>query len=415
MRRSVRTRAAWLALCLAGAGLAAPLDPTILHTIDLGAPAGAAPLQRVDGARSGRSRWPLPARPRAVWQTRIAGPLAFGIAVDDRGHTLAVTGAAELIQLDAKGRQQWSARTPAAISASAPFVLAGGSRGFVTRAGEVLTFTREGRPATRTRLLAGGAFALPSEQSPSPGAARALGPPAASGAPVLVRSDGNLIVGLGEELFQLGQGDLQHRARLSDRASALLEVGNATLITTARGTVLEWWPPAPPRALGQFGGEVDGGAAWFDSGKLVGIVDQAQVVLFDLRRRTRTLGFSDPAMSLQGPPALVRPGAIRFLSRDGVLMAQSSAGGEALRTPLDSPARAGDPAAPTGADAALLVDARGRTAVARRAQALVVVHPDGHFETATGADCAEPLALAPVAAERLVMACRDGLVQLFGP
>ena len=136
------------------------------------------------------------------------------------------------------------------------------------------------------------------------------------------------------------------------------------------------------------------------------------MVAFDVTRRLRLLGFNDPALMPLGPPAIVRPGALRFLTREGVLLAQSALNAEGLRLPLDVQARPSDPTVPVAAP--LIVDAAGRTAVARAGQPLLVVHPDGRLESAPGTECGEPLSVAPAGERRILLACRDGGMWLLG-
>ena len=268
MRRALAARLCWLGIASATLASAEPVDPSVPRTIAIGAAPGAAPLERVDRERSGRSRWALPDRPKNLWQTRVPGPLAFNLAVDERGGAVVLTQAGELFQLDAKGKVEWSARSAPLNPASGPFITADRLRGFVTRSAEVFAFTHLGRLAYRVPLRKGMA---PDSRQTAPNVLRPPTSPAVT-ATTLVRSDSNLIVAFGSELYQLGQGEVQHRATLGDRAVTLLEVSGATLIVTAAGAVLEWWPPSPPRELGSFGGELDGGAALLDAGRLVGVV-----------------------------------------------------------------------------------------------------------------------------------------------
>src|SRR6187399_1012161 len=62
------TAASAAALPLVSLALADALDPNVPHTVVVGTPKGAAPAERVDASRTGRTKTKLPAQPKEAWK-----------------------------------------------------------------------------------------------------------------------------------------------------------------------------------------------------------------------------------------------------------------------------------------------------------------------------------------------------------
>jgi hypothetical protein len=122
------------AACCAGSGVASsqPLDPTVAQELRVGRPAGFAPLFRLDSARSGRTSFPLPVRPKLVWRQRITGSIDLPAAIDDQG-AVVVAGASGVVQLSSAGAVEWS-RSESAVSG--PVLTTRGERVVLTSSGD---------------------------------------------------------------------------------------------------------------------------------------------------------------------------------------------------------------------------------------------------------------------------------------
>ena len=79
-------------LPLVSFALADALDPNVPHTVVVGRPKGAAPAERVDAARSGRSKTKLPSQPKESWKRTLPSGTAYAPLVDGQGNlTFALT------------------------------------------------------------------------------------------------------------------------------------------------------------------------------------------------------------------------------------------------------------------------------------------------------------------------------------
>ena len=122
---------------------AQPIDPARPTTIVVGVPAGAR-TDRVDTARTGLSRTPLPASGlHAEWRVSAGAPLEHAPLVDARGSTYVVSARGEAIAIARDGTERWRVSTgasdpgPAALLSDDTLVLVddvsgdalGGARG----------------------------------------------------------------------------------------------------------------------------------------------------------------------------------------------------------------------------------------------------------------------------------------------
>jgi hypothetical protein len=400
----VKRRAALLpvlaAAALAGfAGLtrarAEPLDPTLPLYFAVGDPPGAAPMEGVDAARSGRARAPLPRRPRVLWRARVPGSVDAPLLVDAQGNVLAFGNPPHLSQLDVRGQLLWSARL--SMTPASAVLTSDGSRVVLGTLGQLAYFDAKGNVTSRQtlRLPVIGSLAHP-----------------------LPLDDGGLALAVGGAVLRLDAGgEVVARSVVDDDVRTLLRDRAALLLVTARGDVLEWKPPHEPVARGSFGGKVDG-AALSAPGRVLAVVDRTRLIELKLATGTRHVRFPDGPLILRGPPAIAPASASRVASVDGLLLGHDASGRETLRVPLEptalGPADAGAAGLPGRAAPPLLTDAEGRVAFVRAGLDAGVVSSDGEMASAAGAACSDPVALAPAGARRMLVACRSGLIWLIG-
>ncbi len=262
----------------------------------VGAPAGPCPMDRVDAARSGGSRAPLPTGTLHVaWRRNLGLPIEAAPVVDGRGDVTVVTARGDLIVLAADGEER--SNTVVGSAAAGPAVLlSDGTAAFLTTASDVVGI-RLG--AVRFRRHVGGGR---SNVSP------------------LALADGGLVVATSGELVSLdGEGNVRARVAVDpddppSRAlvGAKAEEGGTIYALSASGTVVAWTPAAGTELarVGSFGGPTDGGMVLVRGAKghgplLVAVAGTELVALDPLtgQMTTRATAAGSGALALLGPPA----------------------------------------------------------------------------------------------------------------
>ncbi|MCC6900527.1 MAG: PQQ-binding-like beta-propeller repeat protein [Polyangiaceae bacterium] len=369
------------------------IDPTLPVQRSVGTPAGAQPMYRVDAARTGRSKTPLPTAPRVLWRARVTGGLDLPVAVDARRHVIAASPMSQLVELDENGKLAWTLKTGSSAPVLGPVITTNGTRVVITANAELWAVAPNGTLRTKRSLP------LSSVRS---------------GVPPLAARDGGVVLGLpGTLLYLDASGDIQARAKQTDAPVSLVEQGGRTLIVTERGDVLEWKPPREPTKLGSFGGRVDEGAALSSPNHLTAVVDHERLVDFKLSSKTRHVRLSSTDR-IQGPPAILANGETRLASFAGVLLGHDRTGIETARAELEPSATAGASVPGLFLPPPLVVDEKGRVAFVRPGLDAGVVLETGESKAAAGAACGDPVALAPAGPGRFVVACRSGLILLIG-
>jgi hypothetical protein len=371
------------------------LDPTVPGKWVVGAPRGARPMDRVDAARTGRARDPLPSKPRILWRARIQGGVAQPVAVDARGAVIVSSPISTVTELSPAGKTAWSSKTGATPPATSPVLTSDGTRVVLTTAGELYGFDRAGRErfSVALPLVATGRVAEP-----------------------LPERDGGLVVAAGRTVIRVDRsGLLRASARLDADVTTIVARGSETLIVTERGDVFGWKPPAEPTEVASFGARVDGAA--LDGQRLTAVVDQKRLVDLDLGTGTRFTR-AENALGLAGPPALAPAGSTRVVTLDGLLLAHDTKGDETLRVALEPPSMIGDAGATvlsaSSASPPVIVDAKGSVGFVRPGLDAGVVDAAGNVRAAPGAACIDPIGIAPAGSGRMVLACRSGVVFLLG-
>lgn len=208
------------------------------------------------------------------------------------------------------------------------------------------------------------------------------------------------------------QGGIAHPAVVDERGSVV--VSSPIAVVTDRGDVYEWRSGAEPSKLGSFGGGVSGAA--LHGSRLIAVVDGKRLVDLDLVTSTRHERVEIPR-GLGGPPALGADGSTRVVTLDGLLLAHDRTGKETLRVALEPPTVLGDAGATGFASSAsppVIVDAKGNVGFVRPGLDAGVVDPAGSIHAATGAACLDPVGVTPAGPDRMLLACRSGVVFLLG-
>jgi hypothetical protein len=398
-----------LALAAAAPAQADVIDTTMPRTVAVGAPRGAAPSERLDPRRTGRARTALPTRAVEVWRRHVNGNLEVPPVVDEAGDVIVALGISEIVKLGSDAREKWRARLVAGAAAS-PVILADGTIVVLTAAGVAQGFTPGGAPRFTTPL---GIARRDTDTIP------------------LALSSGGLLVAAGSTVVELdADGVVRARATIEDRlpgagaptleraAGAIVEGPMGALITTVNGGVFRFRPPAAPRKLGSLGGIPTRGAMLADDRTLVAVVDQRRVVALDLpsgTTQTRSSG-----ILFDAPPALGPGGLVMVATQLGQLLGLDAAGNEKVRVMLDKPLPA---SALTGTtflppelkpSPPVIVDPHGRVAFLRANGRAGMVAPSGKIEVLSERVCATPVAVLPAGEKRMLVACRDGGLWMYG-
>ncbi len=352
------------------------LDPKRPETLVVGAPRGPSPTDRVDGQRSGFSRFPLP-----TGALRVSWRRAFGQSTDfpplslADGETAVTVGRGELVVLAEDGTERWRTLL-ASTAASAPTQLSDGTVVVVTSGGEAVG-VRRGVVRFRTRL----------------GGDRSVGGHVSA----LSLEDGGVVVATATELTALdSDGGVRARATVPEAlATPLVAALGKVIAITGTGVVYGWAPGRDAQRLGSFGGPVDGGATLADAHTLVAVVDGTRLAALDLTHGVVVSRAVSPGGAYLGPPAVRGDTAFVLGQAQGrtFTVAIDASGQEVARTLVATspPVLLSDggtapfvPAAHTGA----LVDAAGTIAFAASEGRVGVVTANGTVETLGETLCA---------------------------
>ncbi|MFO0593540.1 MAG: hypothetical protein U0441_38725 [Polyangiaceae bacterium] len=420
------------ALPIVSFALADALDPSIPHTVVVGTPKGAAPSDRVDPQRTGRSKTKLPSSPKETWKRTLPSGTSFAPLVDGSGTLTFALNTSLILRWSSEGKEQWRAQLPTATGSSAtvaapPVLLSGGTIAIVTSLGELVGISASGSIKYTTALGV----------STSAGARD-------GGVSPLALDDGGLAVASGRTLLEVAaDGSVRARAQLDDSAvGALLPGPEGTLVTTSSGAVYSFKPPGAPRKLGSFGGSVRKGAARVDDRTLLAVVDGRRIVALDLPTGTTHTRASAGLLlgGFDAPPA-VGPGGVAVTGAyAGLILSVDSTGNEKVRVSVD-PSLGLTPAASASAAAGpppgfggpgfggfggsafpsidmrpsppVVVDADGRIAFVRANGRAGVISSDGNMALASERVCGRPISLQPAGSKKFVVTCEEGTVAMY--
>ena len=425
--------AAGVALLVGAAGVgtrarADTIDPSMPRVVVVGPPRGEAPSERLDPHRTGRSRSRLPATPVELWRRHVSGTIDVPPLVDADGNVLvALTNPPELVKLAPDAHELWRARLGVAGAALAPTLLGDGTIAVIAATGTAWGFTPGGvvRFSTPLGIARRDADTIP-----------------------LALADGGLLVAAGNVVIELdADGIVRARGALEDRSlmapmaltaagaaggteravGAVVDSPGGPLVTTATGGVYRFRPPAAPRKIGSFGGTPSRGAMLADDRTLVAVVDGRRVVALDLP--TGTTHVRAGGVLFDAPPVLGPGGLLLVTTQLGMLVGLDALGNEKLHLMLDKIAPPGVGVGVGGTflggagggelkpSPSLVIDPGGRVAFLRangRVGVVTLAEAPGHVEIAAEKVCPGPVSLVPAGEKRMLIACRDGGLWMYG-
>lgn len=436
------------ALALAAASSPAPsaradaVDPSMPCTLLVGAPRGAAPSERLDAQRSGRSRTLFPAAPLHRWEHHLTSGIELSPVVDERGNILVAGTTPDVIKLDPEGKELWRVRFGASAAVVPPVLTSDGTLVIITASGQAVGIT----PSGSLRFVS--ALGIRGRDADTP---------------PLALDDGGVILAAGGALVEIDRdGAVRARTALEikpgtadTRVTGALVQGPVTeagplgaLFTTESGSVFAWRPPAAPRKLGNLGGFPRRGAVVTGARTLTAVVDGRRIVDFDLPTGVTHVRFnSGMGTQIDGPVAIAPDGTLLAATQSGLLVGVDAAGNETLRVALEKPPVAPPPPLgptagppPSGVNIfggaiggvggggsgffgvpaevkpspSPIVDREGRIAFVRAGGRAGVISPKGAVALASERVCSSPIAALPAGDKRLLIACRDGGLWLYG-
>ena len=394
---------------------AQPVDPRRPRTFVVGAPAGPAPMHRVDGHRSGLTRSLLPSGTlRIPWRKSTSLTVDQAALAGPDGTLAVVSTHGDVVFLDEGGEDRMLVRVGASQVGPAT-ITSDGTVVFTTNNGEAVGIRRTSvSPRFTTRI--GG------ERN-------------SRGAAPLSLDDGGVVVATMSDLVVLdAEGNVRARATLPEAAAApLVAAGDRIIAVTTTGAVYGWAPGREPVRLGSFGAPIDGGAALADATTLVAVIEGNQLAEVDLVRGGRaTRGIAQGAQQVLwlGPPALrsaKTDGGVASLTTmlaltttRGYVVTVDGAGQELLRAPISSFTATllpdgGAPPLVAPPHVGPLVDSRGAIAYATTDGRVGVVSPDGAVDEIGEILCPRGLrsgvvGLTPFAAGSFAVTCDGGTI-----
>jgi hypothetical protein len=428
--------AAAIALAEAAPARADVIDPSMPRTLVVGAPRGAAPSERLDAQRTGRSRTLFPAAPLHRWEHHITGGIELPPVVDEHDDIFVVATTPDVIKLDSSGKEVWRVRFGTSAAVVPPVLTSDGTLVLVTAAGQAVGLT----PSGAVRFVS--ALGLRGRDADT--------------AP-LALDDGGVIIAAGGSLVEIDRdGAVRARTALEirpgsadSRVTGALVQGPSTesgplgaVFTTESGSVFAWRPPLGPRRLGSLGGFPRRGAVVTGARTLTAIVDSRRIVDFDLPTGvTHVRQSSGSAAQIDGPVTLGPGGLLLAATQTGLLVGVDAAGNETVRIALEKaptapPPPAGPPPGGPGGifggtvggagsgffgvpveikpSPAPMIDDEGRIAFVRASGRAGVIGPRGVLTLASERVCSSPIAALPAGQKRLLIACRDGGLWLYG-
>jgi len=275
------------AVSVGSAATAQTIDLSQPRTLIVGTPLAGARTDRVDAARTGRSRTELPSFGlHTEWRTPLGTLVEHAPLVDERGTTYVVGARGDVIALGRDGAERWRVTTGAAQPGPAA-ILADDTVVFVDAAGAAVG-VRNGSLKWRVRF---GRGAMP---QPAP----------------LPLDDGGVVVATTHDLVALdAEGNERARTTLREPTTLPLVAARGQVVAvTSSGAVWSWAPgSAEPTRIASFGSPVDGGVALADEHTLLGVTaGQIHLAAVDLVRASTTTRAVAPSGLLLGPPAVHR-------------------------------------------------------------------------------------------------------------
>lgn len=392
-------------------GWADTIDPSMPSTAVVGAPLGHAPSERIDAERTGRAPASihLPDHPNELFRKHVSGGLEVPPLIDAEGNLYLLLTIPEVVKLNPEGKELWRARLGQSAPLAPGTFTSDGTLVLVTSTGSAVGIGQDGNIRFSTPL---GIRGRDADIAP------------------LAKDNGGAVIAAGRTLLELSRtGSIEARVQLDDRASgALIASQSGTLITTDTGGVYTFRPPGLPRKLGSFGGSVRKGATLEGQRTLLAVVDGRRIVAFDLITATTHVRSSGAGGStgFDAPLALSADGLAVTATLAGLLVGLDAAGNEKIRVTLEKASGQAQPQPNTSALSGFLgltdqkpsppvvIDRDGRIAFVRMGGRAGIVRPTGEVVIASEKVCSVPISIQPAGPRRMLVACRDGALWMYG-
>lgn len=397
---------------------AEPIDPALPTVVVVGTPDSPAIGDRLDRERRGRSSVAIPAT-FAETARRTVGAIGQAPVVHPDGSFTVALTSPELVRIGADGADVWRVSLGSSPAVRAPVVMPSGSLAVLTGAPSVVFVSGSGK-VTATVALPRSTFGV---VQPGMGMAEGV-------ASIVATEDGAVVVAANRSLIELdSSAKVRMKVSLPERlASDVLPHAGGWLAVTELGNVYRVDPPSEPRKVGTIGNIVPGTGALLDDRTLVAQAPPNRVVGLDLKSGSPVTRVGDSIFSFfDAPPSFGADGGAWVTTSEGFLVGYDAAGNEVARTAADRgaaliapslfpgprfPGHFGPPAM-NAARVPVVVDPLGRVAFARPNGRFGVRNEKGQVTT-TDRACGTPLAVVPLAKEKLVLACRDGTLVFYG-
>jgi outer membrane protein assembly factor BamB len=442
-RRSTAVLVGLAAFAVASDGLSDTIDPAVPSVVVVGPPRGLAAQSRIDGARTGRSKSDLPTAPSELWR-RTMSTIEFSPIVDDAGAIVVMMSSGDSVKLTPDGKEAWRTHLSGGGPAGAPVMLSDGTIGVLTTGGTFTGLSPDGKLRFSTQLGARGPDLT---------------------APPLANDDGGAVVLAGRSFLTLdSDGAILTETLLPMRASSTpLATSEGWLVVADDGSVVRVLPPRQPTRVGTFEAPIDGGAVLADDRTLLGVMHDRLLAL-DLKTGLVSVRASvNSVASIGGPVAVGEDRTAYFTTSEGLLFGVDRSGQEVFKATVErvSTASAGYPGAYPGGypqpyqpyyppggyagyggygygrpDPPIVADGAGHFAFLRGGGRLGIVEitkiepattdapsekkdPSAalvrvHVDVVTEHACVTPISVLPAGDKRIAVACREGIVALYG-
>jgi PQQ-like domain len=381
------------------------------RTLTVGTPVGGARTERVDCARTGRTRTVLPSSGlHTAWRTPLGTLVEHGPLVDQRSNIYVVGTRGDVIALGRDGAERWRLATGAAQPGPAT-LLADDTLVFVDASGEAIA-VRDAAVKWRVR------FGRSAVAHPAP----------------LPLDDGGVVVATTHDLIVLdAEGHERARTTLREPTTLPLLAARGQVIAVTTSGAVWSWPPGSvePMRIASFGSPVNEGAVLADDHTLVAVTaGQIHLTAVDLLLRATTTRAVVSTGMLFGPPAARQSTTYLVLvtPTSELAIAIDASGVERFRALLASHpppvgADGGPSMPPVAAHTAPLVDRAGALAFATADGSIGVTN--GAVVELLGEKCEPPVGgaargtppvagLAPLEDGALVAVCHAGAVVAIG-
>lgn len=390
------------------------VNAALPSVVAVGAPRAPGPVDRVDLARTGRSKVPLPSAPVEIMRRPVGAGAQPPVVLGD-GTIAVALSTPEVVRFAQDGTEVSRARIGAAPAVKQPVVLPNGGLAVLTSAPSVVFLRRTGKVAAAVPLAR---TTFPFSLGGADGTVIAFVP----------TLDGGVVVASGRSIVEIdASGQIGLEATLPERerlASDLIRGPDGWLAITQSGAVYRIKAPGEPKRLGGFGAGVTGTPALLDARSLVAQVGASRIASLDLETGVVVTRVAESGVfAFDGAFVADSKGALWTTTTEGLLLGFGPSGEEISRASVDRAVAIGTPLAAVGRStvvqpvvhrAVLLADPDGRVAFARTGGKVGVRSPDGRVAIAPERGCSSPATLLPISRGKMVLSCKEGAIVVYG-